>query len=69
MESARLGQLDLCLQDRLAEDVWAVGAELCPSKFNRQLGAFGDIVERDPGDMMLDRIGVRNLLADGDFYL
>ena len=69
MEGAGLGQLDLGFQDWLGEDIWAVGAELCPCQFDWQLGAFSDIVERNPGDVMLDRVGVRDAGADRDFDL
>lgn len=64
-----LGQLDLCFQDRLGEDIGAVGRELGARQLEWQLGAFGDIVERDPSDVMLDRVGVGYLLSNGDFHL
>ena len=67
VEGARLGQFDLCPHDWLGEEVQTVGAELSPCQLDRQLGAFGDIVERDPGDVMLDRVGVRDAGADADF--
>lgn len=68
VEGARLGQLDLCLQDRLGEDIWAVGTELRPSKFDWQLGTIGNVVERNPGDVMLDCVGVGDLFADSNLY-
>lgn len=54
---------------RLGEDILAVGTKLCPCKFDWQLGTFGNIVECNPGNVMLNRVGVRDLLADGDFHL
>ena len=55
VEGAGLGQLDLCFQNGLGEDIGAVGAEVGAGQFDRQLRAFGYIVERDPGDVMLKR--------------
>ena len=46
-----------------------MGAELCPCQFDWQLGAFGDIVERDPSDVMLDRVWMGYLFTDADFDL
>ena len=45
-----------------------MGAELCSCQFNGKLRAFGNVVERDPSDVMLDRIGVWDLLADSYLY-
>lgn len=56
-------------QDWLGEDVGAVGGEFGTGEFDWQLGALGDIMERDPGDVMLDRVGVGYLLSNGDFHL
>ena len=58
-----------CSQDWLDEDVGAVGGEFGAGEFDWQLRAFGDIVERYPGDVMLDRVGVGDAGADADFYL
>ena len=60
-------ETDFSFQDWLGEDLGSVGAKLRPSQFNWQLGTFGDIVERDPDNVMLDRVGVRDLLADRNF--
>lgn len=68
MEGTGLGQTDFCLQDRLGKDIWAMGAELRPCQLYWQFGAFGNIVERDPDDVMLDRVGVGYLFANGDFH-
>ena len=53
---------------RLGEDILAVGTKLCPCKFDWQLGTFGNIVECNPGNVMLNRVGVRDLLADSNLY-
>lgn len=45
----------------------AVRGELHDGQFNWQLGVFGDIVERDSGDVMIDRVGVRDLFSNRDF--
>ena len=44
----------------------AMGAELRPAKFHRQLAALRHIIEDYPGDVMLDGIRMRDLLADTD---
>lgn len=60
-------ETDFSFQDWLGEDLGSVGAKLRPCQFNRQQGTLGDIVERNPGDVMLDLVGVGDLLADRNF--
>ena len=60
-------ETDFSFQDWLGEDLGSVGAKLRPCQFNWQLRAVSNIVKRDPGDVMLDCIGVRDLLPDRNF--
>lgn len=69
MKSAGHGQFDRCLQNWIGEGIWAVGSKFGTRQLNWQLRAFGNIVERNPGDVMLDRVGVRDAGADANFNL
>ena len=41
--------------------------EIGTPKFNWEQTAFRHMIKRDPGDMMLDGVWMRNLFADRDF--
>ena len=62
----RSGKCDSCLEDGSSEEVGTVGAEFGAGKFNWQLQTVRDEVERRPGNVVLERVRVRNLLSDWD---
>ena len=43
-----------------------LGGEIGAAKFDREQAAVRQIVERDPDNVMLNGVWVRNTLADGD---
>lgn len=45
-----------------------MGGKLGAGEFDWQLGTDGNIVDRDPGDVMLDRVGMGYAGADSNLY-
>lgn len=64
--STRLGYADCCLENGLGKCVLTMGGEIGTGQFNGDLRSIGNVIERNPGDMMFNRIRVRNLLAYGN---
>ena len=47
----------------------AMRGEIGAAKLDGELAAFGQIIERNPGDVVLDGVRMRYLLADGDLNI
>ena len=67
--NTRLGYADCRLENGLGKCFRTMGGEIGTSQFNGDLRSIGNVIERNPGDMMFNRIRMRNLLAHGNLNL
>ena len=69
LQGAGFGQSDSSLEYWLRQHFRPVRRKFRPCELNRQLRSFCRVVKRNPCNMMLDRIRVRDLLAHRNLHL